>query len=65
MSIEVIATEDGFYGTSIKREGAKFTINSEKEFSSRWMDKVVKRGRKPNQPETRESFGTGSGLPLE
>ena len=43
MAIEVKANKDGFYGTSIKREGAKFTIKNEKELGS-WMDKI---GSKP------------------
>ena len=40
MSIKVRATERGYFGDKIRNDGDEFSIDNEKEFSKRWMEKV-------------------------
>jgi len=38
--MQVKATKMGYYNHKRVREGAEFTIKSEKEFSKNWMEKL-------------------------
>lgn len=38
MSIEVVAKKDGHYAHRLVREGEKFAIEKEADFSARWME---------------------------
>ena len=38
--IRVRATQDGYYDHVLRRDGDVFTIKSETEFSTRWMERV-------------------------
>jgi hypothetical protein len=49
--IRVRATAMGYYGDARRREGDIFTIANEREFSSRWMERV--------SPKARERTTTG------
>lgn len=40
MTIKVEATKRGYYGVEIREPGSQFDIQSEKEFSKRWMKRV-------------------------
>jgi hypothetical protein len=40
MAIKVKATQVGFYGDLRRKEGSVFFIDEEKQFSSRWMEKL-------------------------
>lgn len=39
-AVHVRATRQGFHGGQRRREGQEFTIESEKEFSSEWMERI-------------------------
>lgn len=51
--IQVRATKLGYYGHIRRREGALFTITSEKDFSPRWMERTDGAAvAKPSAPPT-------------
>jgi hypothetical protein len=58
----VKATRLGYYGDKRVREGATFYINSEKEFSSKWMKKV-KTSRSKIQEESFDEADETDALP--
>jgi hypothetical protein len=53
--MRVKAIQLGYYGDKKRREGEEFEIDSEKEFSKRWMiklDKPINKSRsKPEEPK--------------
>ena len=68
MSIKVRAIERGYFGDKIREEGDEFTIDNEKQFSERWMEKAKKKATpKPGpegdpDPETLSDLGKKDGL---
>lgn len=55
--MEVRATAQGYYDLKIRNEGDAFTIRSEKEFSSVWMEKIDGQARagKPAAKSTKKA----------
>jgi hypothetical protein len=53
--MKVRATQLGVYGLKRMREGAVFDIDSEKEFSERWMEKVDGRKKRKVVDEDSEN----------
>lgn len=66
--MRVRATRLGVYGVKRMKEGEEFTIQSEKEFSKEWMEKLPekRRGRAaeppPEEVETEGEDGEGAEL---
>jgi hypothetical protein len=61
MGIKVKAMQLGYYGHRRRREGDVFEIESENEFSKRWMKKLDAKGQEIEEEDDEDSEGLKSG----